>query len=159
MEYLGGGHYNLSKLRSLLFFDVDTSPSSCSMSKFLGDGLRFLKVLDCRGAPLDKFPKVILKLYNLRYLSLRETQVSSVPSSIQKLKNLETLELRDTNVVELPVEILKIHGLRHILVIVYVIHLQHHVRPLVLKHHQELKHCRVCKVFASLKQVKVLLLV
>ncbi|KAH7514839.1 hypothetical protein FEM48_Zijuj11G0133000 [Ziziphus jujuba var. spinosa] len=116
MEYLGGGYYNLSKLRSLLFFDVDTSPSSCSMSKFLGDGLRFLKVLGCRGAALDKFPKVILKLYNLRYLSLRETQVSSVPSSIQKLKNLETLELRDTNVVELPVEILKIHGLRHILV-------------------------------------------
>ncbi|XP_060673840.1 disease resistance protein RPP8-like [Ziziphus jujuba] len=93
MEYLGGGHYNLSKLRSLLFFDVDTSPSSCSMSKFLGDGLRFLKVLDCRGAPLDKFPKVILKLYNLRYLSLRETQTIGFKASpgIETLSCLQSL--------------------------------------------------------------------
>lgn len=115
MEPLGR-HYNLSKLRSLLFFAVDTSPSSYSMSKLFGGGLRLLKVLDCRGAALDKFPKVILKLYNLRYLSLRETQVSFIPSSIRKLKNLETLDLRDTNVVELPVGILEIHGLRHIFV-------------------------------------------
>ncbi|KAL5560132.1 hypothetical protein UlMin_036343 [Ulmus minor] len=112
------GDYNFSRLRSLLFFPPeDDSASSSSMSKFFNGGLRHLKVLNCWNFPkLEKFPKGITKLYNLRFLSLEGTEVTSVPPSIGKLRNLETLNLAETHVEELPVEILKLRRLRHIMV-------------------------------------------
>ncbi|KAH7514843.1 hypothetical protein FEM48_Zijuj11G0133400 [Ziziphus jujuba var. spinosa] len=90
------------------------------MSIFFNNGLRFLKVLDCREAPLNTFPKEILKLYNLRYLSLRDTNVSSIPKSIGKLQKLNTVDLRYINVTELPAEILQLKQLRQLLVYRYV---------------------------------------
>lgn len=90
--------------------------SVSAFSSFANRGLRLLKVLDCRGVPLDTLPMDIGKLNNLRYLNLRDTNVKSIPCSIGNLQNLETLDLRNTYVEELPVEILKLHRLRHILV-------------------------------------------
>ncbi|KAL5560142.1 hypothetical protein UlMin_036353 [Ulmus minor] len=112
------GDYNFSRLRSLLFFPLeDDSASSFSMSAFFDGGLRLLKVLNCQKFPnLERFPKGITKLYNLRFLSLEGTEVTSVPPSVGKLRNLETLDLSDTQVEELPVEIIKLRRLRHIIV-------------------------------------------
>ncbi|KAF3447828.1 hypothetical protein FNV43_RR08534 [Rhamnella rubrinervis] len=111
------GEYDFSSLRSLFWFGAkDDSIPSFSLSTFFNGGLRFLKVLDCTGANIDTFPEEIAKLYNLRYLSLRDTKVRSIARSIGKLRNLETLDLRDTYVTELPNEILRLRRLRHILV-------------------------------------------
>ncbi|KAH7514844.1 hypothetical protein FEM48_Zijuj11G0133500 [Ziziphus jujuba var. spinosa] len=116
-----GGEHNLSSLRSLFYFGAKhDSISNFSMSIFFNSGLRLLEVLNCRGAPLNKFPKEILKLYNLRYLSLRDTNVSSIPKSIGKLQKLYSLDLRYTYVTELPVEILQLKQLRQLLVYRYV---------------------------------------
>ncbi|KAL5560123.1 hypothetical protein UlMin_036334 [Ulmus minor] len=112
------GDYNFSRLRSLVFFPLeDDSASSFSMSAFFNGGLRLLKVLNCKNFPnLERFPKGITKLYNLRFLSLEGTEVTSVPPSIGKLRNLVTLNLADTHVEVLPVEILKLCRLRHVIV-------------------------------------------
>ncbi|KAF3447822.1 hypothetical protein FNV43_RR08528 [Rhamnella rubrinervis] len=115
-----GGEYDFSSLRSLFWFDAkDDSIPSFSLSTFFNGGLRFRKVLDCRGTNIDTFPEETAKLYNLRYLSLRDTKVRSIPRSIGKLQNLETLDLRYTYVTELPNEILRLRRLRHILVYRY----------------------------------------
>lgn len=107
--------HNFSKLRSLFLFGVKDNSVSSAYSSFSNGGLRLLKVLDCRGVPLDTLPMDIGKLNNLRYLNLRDTSVKSIPCSIGNLQNLETLDLRNTYVEELPVEILQLHRLRHIL--------------------------------------------
>ncbi|KAJ7954231.1 Disease resistance protein [Quillaja saponaria] len=107
----------LRRLRSLLLFEAEDTllSSNLAMSKLLGGGLKLLKVLDLRGAPLQIFPEEITTLFHLRYLSLRNTEVSKLPTSIRKLQNLETLDLKQTRVIELPVEIVKLQKLRHLL--------------------------------------------
>ncbi|KAK2988616.1 hypothetical protein RJ640_027067 [Escallonia rubra] len=82
---------------------------------------RLLKVLDLRGAPLEKIPSLVFTLIHLRYLSMRGTNVRLVPKSIRKLQNLETLDLKHTYVTELPAEILRLRKLRHVLVYRYEI--------------------------------------
>ncbi|KAK2995035.1 hypothetical protein RJ640_024478 [Escallonia rubra] len=106
-----------SRLRSLLIFGVVDPLSKSSISMFLSS--RLLKVLDLRGARLEKIPSLVFTLIHLRYLSMRRTNVRLVPKSIRKLQNLETLDLKDTYVTELPAEILRLHKLRHVLVYRY----------------------------------------
>ncbi|KAK2969088.1 hypothetical protein RJ640_020399 [Escallonia rubra] len=106
-----------SRLRSLLIFGVVDPLSKSSISMFLSS--RLLKVLDLRGARLEKIPSLVFTLIHLRYLSMRGTNVTLVPKSIRKLQNLETLDLKDTYVTELPAEILRLHKLRHVLVYRY----------------------------------------
>ncbi|KAK2993689.1 hypothetical protein RJ640_027041 [Escallonia rubra] len=106
-----------SRLRSLLIFGVVDPLSKSSISMFLSS--RLLKVLDLRGAPLEKIPSLVFTLIHLRYLSMRGTNVRLVPKSIRKLQNLETLDLKYTYVTELPAEILRLHKLRHVLVYRY----------------------------------------
>ncbi|KAH0974597.1 hypothetical protein GBA52_016496 [Prunus armeniaca] len=74
------------------------------------------KVLDLEAAPLKMFPREILDLFYLSYLSLRKTQVKVIPKGIGNLQNLLTLDLKKTNVTELPLEILKLEKLCHLLV-------------------------------------------
>ncbi|KAK2969084.1 hypothetical protein RJ640_020395 [Escallonia rubra] len=106
-----------SRLRSLLIFGVVDPLSKSSISMFLSS--RLLKVLDLRGARLEKIPSLVFTLIHLRYLSMRGTNVRLVPKSIRKLQNLETLDLKDTYVTELPAEILRLHKLRHLLLYRY----------------------------------------
>ncbi|XP_028126560.1 disease resistance protein RPM1-like [Camellia sinensis] len=93
--------------------------SKFSMLASSNDGLQLLTVLDLKGALLETFPNEVLKLIQLRYLSLRGTNVKVIPKSIGKLQNLETLDLKDTYVTELPDDILKLQQLRHILLYRY----------------------------------------
>ncbi|KAK2993703.1 hypothetical protein RJ640_027055 [Escallonia rubra] len=106
-----------SRLRSLLIFGVVNPLFKSSISMFLSSQL--LKVLDLRGAPLEKIPSLVFTLIHLRYLSMRGTNVSFVPKSIRKLRNLETLDLKYTCVTELPAEILRLRKLRHLLLYCY----------------------------------------
>ncbi|PON63354.1 NB-ARC domain, LRR domain containing protein [Parasponia andersonii] len=114
-------HKNVSKLRSLLVFVEEDSVAEFSLSALFPRGFRLLKVLDLRGVSLEIFPKVVVKLFHLRYLSLRDTKVKHIPGSIKKLQNLETLDLKQTYVTELPAEILNLKQLRHLLAYRYEI--------------------------------------
>ncbi|PON93245.1 NB-ARC domain, LRR domain containing protein [Trema orientale] len=110
---------DVARLRSLLFFGEEDSVSGSFLYSFFNHGLRLLRVMDCSGACLSKFPEEITRLYHLRYLSLRNTSVTSVPRSIGKLRNLDTLDLKNTLVQELPTEILQLQCLRHLIVYRY----------------------------------------
>ena len=111
---------DFSRLRSLLLILEEVeSVSSNFLRSFFDCGLRLLRVMDCRGAPLSIFPEDITKLYNLRYLSLRDTDIKSIPHSIGKLWHLETLDLKNTFVEELPSEILQLQCLRQLIIYRY----------------------------------------
>lgn len=111
---------DISHLRSLLVFGEEHLSPNLPILKLSHARFKPLKVLDLQGVTMETFPKEVIKLYHLGYLSLRDTNVKMIPSSIGKLQYLETFDLRGTNVAELPVEILKLHRLRHLLVYKYV---------------------------------------
>ncbi|PON87625.1 NB-ARC domain, LRR domain containing protein [Trema orientale] len=102
-----------SKIRSIFVFNVDELTESFVISLF--EKFKLLKVLDFEDAPLDKLPKELGNLFNLKYLNLKGTAVKIVPKSIGRLQNLQTLNLYDSLVQELPIEIKKLRSLRHIL--------------------------------------------
>ncbi|XP_052170141.1 disease resistance protein RPM1-like [Diospyros lotus] len=108
-----------SQLRSLFMFRVRDLPPKSPISRLLAGSLRLLKVVDLQSAYLQIFPEEILKLYLLRYISLRATRVKEIPRSIGGLLDLETLDLKHADVTELPVEIRKLKKLRHLLVYRY----------------------------------------
>ncbi|KAH7842444.1 hypothetical protein Vadar_005365 [Vaccinium darrowii] len=80
---------------------------------------KFVRVLDLRDAPLDKFPEAILLLNLLRYLCLRNTKIKEIPNYIKKLSYLETLDLKHTRVTTLPKGIFQLCNLRHLLIYWY----------------------------------------
>ncbi|KAL9175639.1 hypothetical protein ABFS82_02G124000 [Erythranthe guttata] len=104
-----------TRLCSLLSFSVGDSRSISGMLQLIKSS-RMLKVLDLTGVPLEKFPEVILELFHLRYLCLRNTWIKKLPRSIEKLQKLETLDLKGTYITELPAGILKLQYLRQLLV-------------------------------------------
>ncbi|KAL3506662.1 hypothetical protein ACH5RR_032044 [Cinchona calisaya] len=104
-----------AQLHSLHAFGMEGTQSMSNLLVMLNN-CRMLKVLDLRGASLEVVPKVVFKLFHLRYLSLRSTKVKSIPRSIVRLQKLETLDLKDTYITELPSEILHLQHLRHLLV-------------------------------------------
>ncbi|XP_072977079.1 disease resistance protein RPM1-like [Typha angustifolia] len=99
-------------LRTFLALHCSTLSSS-----FLSSNLsksKYLAVLDLDGAALKTLPDVIVDLFNLRYLSLRNSKVESLPKSIEKLSNLETLDLYGSMIKELPHGIVKLEKLRYL---------------------------------------------
>ncbi|XP_072979439.1 disease resistance protein RPM1-like isoform X1 [Typha angustifolia] len=99
-------------LRTFLALHCSTLSSS-----FLSPNLsksKYLAVLDLDGAALKTLPDVIVDLFNLRYLSLRNSKVESLPKSIEKLSNLETLDLYGSMIKELPHGIVKLEKLRYL---------------------------------------------
>ncbi|KAK3001349.1 hypothetical protein RJ639_020728, partial [Escallonia herrerae] len=83
-----------SRLRSLLIFGVVNPLFKSSISMFLSSQL--LKVLDLRGAPLEKIPSLVFTLIHLRYLIMRGTNytcVTRLPPEILRLRKLRHLLL------------------------------------------------------------------
>ncbi|XVE59662.1 hypothetical protein DITRI_Ditri05aG0063800 [Diplodiscus trichospermus] len=78
----------------------------------------YLIELICReDAPINEHPKNFGRLFNPRYLNLRNTQVRVLPKSIGQLFNLQTLLLNGVKIEELPYEIVKLQNLRHLSVL------------------------------------------
>ncbi|KAK4750586.1 hypothetical protein SAY87_004068 [Trapa incisa] len=100
---------NTSDARSAFFFGTADHGS-------LIQPLNMLRVLDMKGAPIDRFPEAILGLLLLRYLSLQNTRIRGIPKSIKKLSYLETLDLKKTLITNLPRNIFRLQNLRHLLV-------------------------------------------
>ncbi|KAG8391288.1 hypothetical protein BUALT_Bualt01G0172400 [Buddleja alternifolia] len=98
-------------------FDDEKPP----LEKDLTKRSKMLKVLDLIGIHLGKFPKVILKLFHLKYLCLGGSGIKKLPGSIKKLQKLEMLDLKGTYITELPVGILKLLNLRQLLVYHHVL--------------------------------------
>ncbi|XP_072977074.1 disease resistance protein Pik-2-like [Typha angustifolia] len=102
---------SLSHVRSLTMFNY-VQPvlldSPCS---------RLLRVLDLQGCRnlRNHHLSRICKIFQLRYLSLRNTLIWHLPSKIEKLKYLETLDIRKTFIYELPSGIVKLQHLKHLL--------------------------------------------
>ncbi|XP_050266508.1 disease resistance protein RPM1-like isoform X2 [Quercus robur] len=112
---------SISHLRSLhMFWRVDSLSESLKSLSFPLE-FKLLNVLDLQGAPLEVFPKEIIKLFLLKYLSLRSTMIKIIPPAIGNLRYLETLDLKHTCITALPDEILKLQKLRHLLVYRYEI--------------------------------------
>ncbi|KAM4085098.1 hypothetical protein ACJW30_10G000900 [Castanea mollissima] len=112
---------SISHLRSLhMFWRLDLLSESIKSLSFPLE-FKLLNVLDLQGAPLEVFPKEIIKLFLLKYLSLRSTKIKVIPPGIGNLRYLETLDLKHTCITELPVEILKLQKLCHLLVYRYEI--------------------------------------
>ncbi|VVA18884.1 PREDICTED: disease resistance, partial [Prunus dulcis] len=113
------GCRDLNRTSTLLVFGSSQPTVLSSQHDELGNvlkRLKYLRVLDFEGVPLKDFPKSILGLSLLKYISMRKTKIKSVPSSIKKLSQLETLDLKRTQVIELPKEIYELHNMRHLLV-------------------------------------------
>ncbi|KAG8391287.1 hypothetical protein BUALT_Bualt01G0172300 [Buddleja alternifolia] len=109
-----------ARLCSLMSFHVE-EPRSISSILNLIKSSKMLKVLDMTGIHLEKFPEVILELFHLKYLCLRNTGIKKLPGSIKKLQKLEMLDLKGTYITELPVGILKLLNLRQLLVYHHVL--------------------------------------
>ncbi|KAF6993088.1 hypothetical protein CFC21_010028 [Triticum aestivum] len=104
---------DLSHVRSLTV----TSPSCIKHLPGLVEfeSLRVLDLQDC--LEIDEYVmNGMEKLFQLKYLSLRNTDLSRVPSGITVLHDLETLDLRDTKIKELPAGIVQLTKLQHLLI-------------------------------------------
>nr|UBY06924.1 NBS-LRR disease resistance protein [Dasypyrum villosum] len=102
----------LSHVRSLDLFGE--SVKIPSMDKFRH--LRYLDFEDCKQLKNHHLENID-KLFQLRYLSLREAEnVSKLPEQIGHLWCLEILDIRGTSVCELPASIVNLKRLVHLLI-------------------------------------------
>jgi disease resistance protein RPM1 len=81
------------------------------------DEFLHLHVLNFRGCNrlLNHHLENVSRLFQLRYLNLRDTRVSELPEEIGHLECLEMLDLRGTDVLELPAAIVNLRKLVHLL--------------------------------------------
>ncbi|KAK6255564.1 hypothetical protein SCA6_016869 [Theobroma cacao] len=95
-----------TKLRSL-FSNVDVLHRMSNEPKSL-------RVLNFRGAKVEKLPAFLGKLEHLRYLDISRTKIKKLPKSFTQLYNLQTLSIMDCCLERLPKGITKLVSLRHI---------------------------------------------
>lgn len=84
---------------------------------YISENMRLLRVLDLEGTTdlVDHHLKHIVKLFHLRYLSLRECcGIYHLPGSLGNLRQLETLDVTGTNIFKFPKSIIKLRKLQHV---------------------------------------------
>nr|XP_025877497.1 uncharacterized protein LOC112937010 [Oryza sativa Japonica Group] len=65
----------------------------------------WIKVLDlegCRGLKKKHLKNICNRVFQLKYLSLRNTDIAELPKEINKLQDLETFDMRGTNIESFP---------------------------------------------------------
>lgn len=76
---------------------------------------KYLTVLELQGSQLKELPDDIgYRLFNLRYLGLRNTEVRQLPYSMHRLYSLQTLDLKWSKIQKLPGWIGSLTRLRHL---------------------------------------------
>ncbi|KAG0523853.1 hypothetical protein BDA96_07G158800 [Sorghum bicolor] len=104
---------DLSHARSLTVITSSCIKHLPSIAKF--ETLRVLDFEDCDN--LQEYDmNGIDKLFQLKYLNLRNTYISELPSGIVRLYDLETLDLRESIIEELPSRIVQLTKLQYLLV-------------------------------------------
>lgn len=90
---------DLSHVRSLTVTSSGCLKQFPCLGKF--EALRVLDFEDYKG--LEEYDMTTIdKLFQLKYVSLRNTKISELPPRIVMLHNLQTLDLRETNILDLP---------------------------------------------------------
>jgi disease resistance protein RPM1 len=102
---------NLSHVRSLTVFENLHNLPSYSFKSVI---LQVLDLEGCKNLNTNQLKK-IFKMFQLKYLSLRNMYIKKLPSEIGKLQYLETLDVRETNVTELPSSIGRLQKMVHLL--------------------------------------------
>ncbi|CAN6363374.1 unnamed protein product [Urochloa humidicola] len=105
------GNMNLSHVRSLTVFENLHHLPSYSFKSVI---LQVLDLEGCKNINTKQLDK-IFKMFQLKYLSLRNTHIKKLPSEIERLQYLETLDIRDTNVTELPSSVGRLQKMVHLL--------------------------------------------
>ncbi|GJN25766.1 hypothetical protein PR202_gb13637 [Eleusine coracana subsp. coracana] len=80
--------------------------------------LSLLKVLDlegCEGLKLYHIKNICNKMFQLKYLSLRNTGITQLPKEINKLQSLETLDIRQNKVSKFAAQAIMLPLLKHLL--------------------------------------------
>lgn len=104
---------NAPHLRSLLVFQNSfTSVSLRSLSSVN----KLLSVLNLQDSSIERLPKEVFDLYNLRFLGLRRTNIACLPRLIGRLKNLLVLDAWKCKITELPSEVTKLRKLTHLII-------------------------------------------
>jgi disease resistance protein RPM1 len=103
---------DLSHVRSLTVTASDCIKHLPSLAEF--EALRVLDFEDCKGLKQYDMNSVE-KLFQLKYLGLKETDISRLPSGIVMLSDLETLDFRYTSMHELPAGFVQLTKLQHLL--------------------------------------------
>ncbi|XP_034570070.1 disease resistance protein PIK6-NP [Setaria viridis] len=82
------------------------------------DQLGLVKLLDlegCKGLKKRHLKKICNKIFQLKYLSLRDTDATELPKEINKLRYLETLDIRQTKIKSFPANTIALPKLMHLL--------------------------------------------
>uniref|UniRef100_A0ACD5YYW0 Uncharacterized protein n=1 Tax=Avena sativa TaxID=4498 RepID=A0ACD5YYW0_AVESA len=82
------------------------------------DQLGLVKLLDlegCKGLKKRTLKKICDKIFQLKYLSLRNSDATELPKEINKLRYLETLDIRQTKVQSFPANTVALPKLMHLL--------------------------------------------
>ncbi|KAM0928667.1 hypothetical protein ACQ4PT_002620 [Festuca glaucescens] len=103
---------DLSHVRSLTITSSGCLKHFPCLGKF--QALRVLDFQGCKG--LEEYNMSnIDKLFQLKYVSLRNTKISELPPRIVMLHDLETLDIRETNIQDLPAGIVLLTKLQYLL--------------------------------------------
>ncbi|CAN6380944.1 unnamed protein product [Urochloa humidicola] len=82
------------------------------------DQLGLVKLLDlegCKGLTKRRLKKICNKIFQLKYLSLRNTDAVELPKEINRLRYLETLDIRETVIPSFPANTIALPKLMHLL--------------------------------------------
>ncbi|KAG0530911.1 hypothetical protein BDA96_05G228000 [Sorghum bicolor] len=82
------------------------------------DQLGLVKLLDlegCKGLTKRRLKKICNKIFQLKYLSLRNTDAAELPKEINRLRYLETLDIRETAIRSFPANTIALPKLMHLL--------------------------------------------
>uniref|UniRef100_A0A0A9DRV0 NB-ARC domain-containing protein n=1 Tax=Arundo donax TaxID=35708 RepID=A0A0A9DRV0_ARUDO len=104
---------NAPHLRSLLVFQNSFAFVSL---RSLSSVNKLLSALNLQDSSIERLPREVFDLFNLRFLGLRRTKISSLPRSIGRLKNLLVLDAWKCKIVKLPPEVTKLHKLTYLIV-------------------------------------------
>uniref|UniRef100_A0ACD6A3G3 Uncharacterized protein n=1 Tax=Avena sativa TaxID=4498 RepID=A0ACD6A3G3_AVESA len=103
---------DLSHVRSLIVTASNCVKHLPSLSEF--EALRVLDFEGCNG--LEQYDmNSVEKLFQLKYLGLKDTGILKLPSRIIMLSDMETLDFRNTEVQELPAGFVRLTKLKNLL--------------------------------------------
>jgi hypothetical protein len=102
-----------------LYRDID---SSNNIKFIIEELLKYKKIYLYLFIPytnINKFPKNIFNLTNLRYLDICKTNIDHIPFSICKLQKLDTLWMYETNFKKIPLILCDLQNLQVIYIFAY----------------------------------------
>ncbi|CAL4985357.1 unnamed protein product [Urochloa decumbens] len=73
-----------------------------------------LSTLDLQGIQIKMLPNEVFRLFNLRFLGLRNTGIEILPEAVGRLKILEVLDAFGTGLLSLPNDVAKLKKLRYL---------------------------------------------